>query len=317
MRLRDLGSLVVEVDGVSTMTGGSKPARLLSMLLVNANRRVPVDALLTAVWGEQAGESAVGTMESHIWRLRKAMEPHRSARQPPTHLVNDSYGHRLVVNSDNVLTASVTFEGTQRIGQLTINNGGTATLPAGGAKVLTITSLSMGIVGTLNLTNNDMILDYLAAPSPIATIQSLIGQGRGTGAWNTSGGITTSFGNAATFALGYAEASDVAPGGTFSGQPVDGTAVLVKFTFYADANLDGKVDVSDLGRLATNWQGSSRRWAQGDFNYNSTVNVTDLGLLASNWQAGIGSPLSKGVSAQPETKTVEERSEEALTDVIE
>jgi len=75
--------------------------------------------------------------------------------------------------------------------------------------------------------------------------------------------------------------------------------------------------VSDLGRLATNWQGSSRRWAQGDFNYDSTVNVTDLGLLASNWQAGIGSPLSKGVSAQPETKTVEERSEEALTDVIE
>jgi len=134
-----------------------------------------------------------------------------------------------------------------------------------------------------------MILDYSGA-SPIATAASLIANGRGSGNW-TGFGITTSSGNAANFAPGYAEASDVAPGGTFSGQPVDSTAVVVKFTFDGDANLDGKVDVTDLGRLASNWQQSNRRWAQADFSYDGVVNVTDLGLLASNWQAGAIIPL--------------------------
>jgi predicted ATPase/DNA-binding SARP family transcriptional activator len=100
IRLRDLGSLLIEVGDVQTTAGGVKPARILSALLVNANRRVSQDALVTAVWGDQADQST-GTLVSHIWRLRKVMEPHRSARQAPTYLVNDSGGYRLIVNSEN------------------------------------------------------------------------------------------------------------------------------------------------------------------------------------------------------------------------
>jgi hypothetical protein len=66
--------------------------------------------------------------------------------------------------------------------------------------------------------------------------------------------------------------------------------VLVKRTYYGDADLNGQVDVNDLGTLATNWQ-TSQIWIGGDFDYNGTVDVNDLGLLASNWQAGVGSPL--------------------------
>jgi hypothetical protein len=50
-----------------------------------------------------------------------------------------------------------------------------------------------------------------------------------------------------------------------------------------DANLDGSVDVSDLGSLASNWQ-SPGGWSQGDFNRDDMIDVTDLGLLAMNWQ---------------------------------
>ena len=56
-----------------------------------------------------------------------------------------------------------------------------------------------------------------------------------------------------------------------------------------DANLDGIVDVSDLGLLATTWQ-SSGDWQQGDFNGDDVIDVSDLGILASNWQAGIEAP---------------------------
>jgi hypothetical protein len=62
-----------------------------------------------------------------------------------------------------------------------------------------------------------------------------------------------------------------------------------------DADLDGDVDVNDLGILATNWQGVAG-WIGGDFDFNGLVNVSDLGLLATNWQAGVGSPLGSSLS---------------------
>jgi len=78
---------------------------------------------------------------------------------------------------------------------------------------------------------------------------------------------------------------------TFSGQTVDATAVLVKFTYAGDANLDGAVDIGDLGLLAGSWQLSSKVWTDGDFTYNGTVDIGDLGLLAGNWQKGtVGNP---------------------------
>jgi hypothetical protein len=100
--------------------------------------------------------------------------------------------------------------------------------------------------------------------------------------------------------VGFAESSDVLgpTGGSFSGITVDGTAVLVKYTWYGDAQLDGMVDITDLGRLATNWQ-MAGGWAQGDFNYDNFVYITDLGLLATNWLAGVGGPLFAG-GADPE-----------------
>ena len=69
-------------------------------------------------------------------------------------------------------------------------------------------------------------------------------------------------------ALGYAEASQLGVA-TFSGLSVDNTAILVKFTFNGDANLDGKVNALDFNALATNFGKTpgSDVWSQGDFNY--------------------------------------------------
>jgi len=53
-----------------------------------------------------------------------------------------------------------------------------------------------------------------------------------------------------------------------------------------DGNLDGEVDVADLGALATNWA-LAGGWADGDFDGDQWVNVTDLGILATNWGSGV------------------------------
>jgi len=47
----------------------------------------------------------------------------------------------------------------------------------------------------------------------------------------------------------------------------------------ADINSDGKVDVTDLGILLSNWGASG----SADINNDGAVDVTDLGILLSNW----------------------------------
>jgi hypothetical protein len=64
----------------------------------------------------------------------------------------------------------------------------------------------------------------------------------------------------------------------------------VKYTYAGDSDLDGDVDVADLGALASNWQ-TAGLWSKGDFDYSGSIDVNDLGLLASNWQVGVGNPL--------------------------
>jgi hypothetical protein len=90
-------------------------------------------------------------------------------------------------------------------------------------------------------------------------------------------------------ALGYAEAFELGLA-EFAGQSIDETSVLVRHTLYGDADLDGDVDVADLGILASNWQ-TTAVWTGGDFDFSGVVDVADLGMLASNWQAGVGNPL--------------------------
>ncbi len=66
-------------------------------------------------------------------------------------------------------------------------------------------------------------------------------------------------------------------------------SVLVRLTKLGDANVDGFVDISDLGALATSWQ-TAGLWDNGDFNYDNFIDISDLGALATNWQTGANGP---------------------------
>ncbi len=170
-------------------------------------------------------------------------------------------------------------------------SGGRLLLSAGGDKVLRANWISATGTGKIDLADNNLIVDYTAV-SLAGVIRGLLVNGRNGGAW-TGNGITSSSAAADTAtALGIGEAS-VLGISSFDGATVDATTVLVKYTWYGDANLDGQVDISDLGALATGWQ-TGGVWTSGDFDYSGFVDISDLGLLATNWQAGVGSPLGPG-----------------------
>ena len=68
-----------------------------------------------------------------------------------------------------------------------------------------------------------------------------------------------------------------------------------------DANLDGRVSISDLGILADNYGlATGANWSQGDFNGDGEVGVADLAALADNYGYGGGGVPAGGGDQVPE-----------------
>jgi fibronectin-binding autotransporter adhesin len=180
---------------------------------------------------------------------------------------------------------SVQFENVRSAGLAV--TGGSAKISAKGspnssAGTSVVQSLSISGGASLDLTNNSAVVDYTGS------VGTLVGDVR----QHLQSGRLTSSNADASHRLGYG-ANAVLNKATFAGQTVDTSSILIKYTFAGDSNLDGQVDVTDLGALATSWQ-TSAPWTGGDFNYDGFVDVSDLGLLATNWQLGVGSPLGPG-----------------------
>jgi hypothetical protein len=88
-----------------------------------------------------------------------------------------------------------------------------------------------------------------------------------------------------------------------------------KLLYPGDANLDGLVNVADLGILATYYddEETGHDWAEGDFNGDGVVNVADLGILAT-WY-GFGPPWEEGDSLREENPPLEDVNNDAVFDI--
>ncbi len=102
LTFHDLGPLEVLHGGVPVGLGGARLTAALSLLLLHAGRHVGVDALTEAMWGAASPARSSSTLDSHVWRLRKALEPDRSPGAPPAVLAREPSGYRLVVDPETV-----------------------------------------------------------------------------------------------------------------------------------------------------------------------------------------------------------------------
>lgn len=203
-------------------------------------------------------------------------------------------GATLVVKSDTALgtngiaitnSGNLIVDANQAIaqisgnGSLVIGNGATANtlqlVPS--SAVSSVPSLTINSMASLDITNNSMLISYGSGPDPIATIRQYLASGYNGGAWNGAG-INSSYANAgSTYAVGYADGADGVVSNLGSQQ------ILIRYTLYGDANLDGVVNGTDFTILAANFNKSAPNWDQGDFNYDGTVNGADFLLLAENF----------------------------------
>lgn len=94
--VRLLGEFRVVRDGGSIDPGGSVPRTLLGVLALSVGTVVQRDRLVDAAWGEDPPSSAIATLQSHMSRLRRLLEPDRDARDPSL-IVGEARGYRLEV----------------------------------------------------------------------------------------------------------------------------------------------------------------------------------------------------------------------------
>jgi fibronectin-binding autotransporter adhesin len=209
------------------------------------------------------------------------------------HFVKDGTG--MLVSSGNLTYTGETMvnDGTlvvQKLANATLTvNGGVAQVsvkatPNMSSGTSVLPALTIATSGaTLDLTNNSTVVDYTGAggnPTLVDAVRQHLQSGRV---------ITSRAGTPTGTVLGYGD-NAILGKASFGGISVDSSSVLIKFTYGADANLDGQVDVTDLGALATGWQ-TTAPWTSGDFDYTNFVDITDLGILGTNWQFGVGAPL--------------------------
>jgi hypothetical protein len=197
-------------------------------------------------------------------------------------------------------------------GSARVSLGGSSTVNLTNAVVLgdlSINADSTAPTATVELNKSKLVADKRLIS--MGTIRSQIKSAYAGGTW-TGNGITSAaaaadyaaLGTAAKTALGYVDNADSSSGGktTFYGRSVDANAVLIRYTYYGDTNLDGRVNLSDFGILKANYgHTSGGEWYNGDFNYDNRVNLGDFGKLKSSYGSAV---INSGAASVPEPSTI-------------
>lgn len=181
---------------------------------------------------------------------------------------------------------SVQFVASQSLQTLTLA-GGKAQLNYGAGVVLTTKALFVTGVGTIDLNDNDLIIDYTSAANPFSTILSLVKSGLATLGGNGTGITSTSVNTKVRQGTTLAVLDNNAAGAGFGSFPgaasVPLASVIVRYTWLGDANLNGIVDGTDYALTDAGFSSAGSTWARGDFDYNGVADGTDYSLLDSGF----------------------------------
>ncbi|HWP39754.1 MAG TPA: PEP-CTERM sorting domain-containing protein, partial [Tepidisphaeraceae bacterium] len=84
---------------------------------------------------------------------------------------------------------------------------------------------------------------------------------------------------------------------SFNGQNVSADDVLVKFTYFGDADLSGSIDATDYSLIDNGYVNSLTGWLNGDFDYSGTIDATDYALIDNAYVNQVG-PLAEALIAE-------------------
>ncbi|MER6082330.1 BTAD domain-containing putative transcriptional regulator [Streptomyces sp. NPDC001833] len=89
-------------DGRALSLGGPRPRAVFGLLVLARGTVVTGDRLIDAVWGEEPPPSAVGALQAYVSRLRRELEPARTAGTRSSVIVREGAGYAIRLATDEV-----------------------------------------------------------------------------------------------------------------------------------------------------------------------------------------------------------------------
>lgn len=148
--------------------------------------------------------------------------------------------------------------------------------------------LTIAAGGVVDMLSNDLVLDY-SGPSPLGSLQQYARDGR----------LVTSVGDDSSFSP-FQRTLAIWDNAQTKFQSFNGVVlpdfnqVLVKYTYFGDANLDGQVTPSDYAIVDGN-VGLGHDWAGGDLDGDGQVTPADYAQIDGNMGAGSGGMAGPGL----------------------
>jgi DNA-binding SARP family transcriptional activator/tetratricopeptide (TPR) repeat protein len=93
-----LGPLEVTVAGTPVPLGGAQRKVLMTVLLLEAGKAVPIPRLMEVIWGDSPPEGALRTLRTHVSELRRVMADDK----PPRMLLRRGTGYLLDVRAEQI-----------------------------------------------------------------------------------------------------------------------------------------------------------------------------------------------------------------------
>jgi hypothetical protein len=172
-------------------------------------------------------------------------------------------------------TGAILGNGTLQIGYA---SSYTTLTIAPNSGVSVVSSLSLDVNSSLDLTNNAILINYSYFGDPRATIVAELASGFNHGLWNGKGIRSSAAAATSNYGIGYADGADGLDPNLSSGQ------LEIAYTLYGDCTLAGSVSGTDLSIIGSHWGHSvTGGWAEGDFNGNGIVDANDFALFAHNF----------------------------------
>jgi hypothetical protein len=198
-----------------------------------------------------------------------------------------------------------------RAGSLSVNGGAVRIASGGGTlgtSVMSDLSIDTAAQARLDLNEHSLIVSAGSLSAITALINSGLNNGgafdwQGPGISSTRAFQQNQVAGSFLYGLGVVLNDLAQVGGSgpiytsFGGQSVSGNEVLVKFTYFGDADLSETIDATDYSLIDNGYVNSLSGWINGDFDYSGTIDATDYALI-DNAYVNQSGPLAEELIAE-------------------
>jgi hypothetical protein len=183
----------------------------------------------------------------------------------------------------DVQQGTMTLDHSEELDDLVIGTIGTSGTMVVHAP-LDVSGLTITGSGALDLTNSALVVRGGTESAITALVASGLHNGP-SGYWDGPGIRSSAAAGDAPYltAVGVLGSSQWGYWSFAGITGLTGEEILVGYTVYGDADMDGLVTGVDYGRIDTGFSGGLQGWYNGDFNYDGSVSGADYGLIDSSF----------------------------------